>query len=264
MNREYHVIQSRLLGHPLELLVFGKTGKPILVFPSSCGRFFDYENFGMIHEISRFIEKGKVQVYCVDGIDRESWYSDRPPADRAGRANDYDSAVIREVLPFIRSRAAGGAGILTHGCSFGAYHALNFFLRHPDAFDSCIGLSGNYSIQFAVDGRCEGDVFFHDPLKYLPGLTDPWYLEKLRENLLILCCGQGAWEEWRGEAAEVSRLLREKKVPHWFDVWGHDAAHDWPWWKRQIVYFLDRLDRAGLLAREKRLDREAVKAFLSQ
>ena len=48
MNREYRTIPSETLGHPMEILVFGHSGKPMLVFPSQEGRFFDYENFGML------------------------------------------------------------------------------------------------------------------------------------------------------------------------------------------------------------------------
>jgi hypothetical protein len=27
-------------------------------------------------------------------------------------------------------------------------------------------------------------------------------------------------------------------VGAWCDFWGFDVSHDWPWWKRQIAYFL--------------------------
>ena len=26
------------------------------------------------------------------------------------------------------------------------------------------------------------------------------------------------------------------------DYWGHDVDHDWPWWFRQMYYFLENLD----------------------
>jgi esterase/lipase superfamily enzyme len=54
--------------------------------------------------------------------------------------------------------------------------------------------------------------------------------------------GQGAWED---EAIEDTRhleyLFREKSVPAWIDYWGPDVNHDWPWWYRQMNYFLDKL-----------------------
>jgi esterase/lipase superfamily enzyme len=30
-------------------------------------------------------------------------------------------------------------------------------------------------------------------------------------------------------------------VPAWFDYWGYDVNHDWPWWRRQLPYFLGKL-----------------------
>ena len=37
------------------------------------------------------------------------------------------------------------------------------------------------------------------------------------------------------------RSIKEKNVPAWIDYWGHDSAHDWAWWRKQIVYFMDHL-----------------------
>ena len=46
MNREYHKWYSPYLGREMELLVFGHGGTPLVVFPTSMGRFFDYEERG--------------------------------------------------------------------------------------------------------------------------------------------------------------------------------------------------------------------------
>ncbi len=46
MNREYHKWYSNALRRDMELLVFGHSGVPLLVFPTSMGRFFDYESRG--------------------------------------------------------------------------------------------------------------------------------------------------------------------------------------------------------------------------
>jgi enterochelin esterase-like enzyme len=34
---------------------------------------------------------------------------------------------------------------------------------------------------------------------------------------------------------------KENGVPAWIDYWGFDSAHDWAWWRKQIVYFIDKL-----------------------
>ena len=48
MHVEYHRWWSSHLNREMELKVYGHWGMPYLVFPSSRGRFFDYEGMGMI------------------------------------------------------------------------------------------------------------------------------------------------------------------------------------------------------------------------
>jgi esterase/lipase superfamily enzyme len=73
-------------------------------------------------------------------------------------------------------------------------------------------------------------------------LADPWFLDRYRSSRIIVCVGQGAWED---EAIEDTRGLdhcfRQKSIPAWVDFWGHDVNHDWPWWYVQMNYFLGRL-----------------------
>src|SRR5579871_6863929 len=48
VNREYHRWYSPALNRDMELLVFGHGGAGVLVFPTSMGRFYQYEDFGMV------------------------------------------------------------------------------------------------------------------------------------------------------------------------------------------------------------------------
>src|SRR5262245_1849795 len=101
MNREYHKWQSERLGRPMELLVFGHWGPPILAFPTSGGRFYDFENFQMIESVRDKIEAGAFQVFCVDSVDRESFYNrGLSPEARIGRHEQYERYLLEEVLPF--------------------------------------------------------------------------------------------------------------------------------------------------------------------
>jgi esterase/lipase superfamily enzyme len=51
MQREHQKWYSPALGREMELLVFGHYGRPLLVFPSAQGRFFDYESNHMIETL---------------------------------------------------------------------------------------------------------------------------------------------------------------------------------------------------------------------
>ena len=53
MHREYQRWYSPSLGREMELLIFGHAGARVLVFPSSMGRFFEWEDQGMIGVLRR-------------------------------------------------------------------------------------------------------------------------------------------------------------------------------------------------------------------
>ena len=69
MNREFHRWWSNDLQRNMDLLVFGHDGPKVLVFPTSMGRFFEYEDNKMIAALADRLEYGQLQVYCVDGVD---------------------------------------------------------------------------------------------------------------------------------------------------------------------------------------------------
>ena len=68
MKVEYYKEYSNCLNRDMEYKVYGHAGIPLLVFPAQDGRFFDFENFGMINVIADKIDAGLVQVFCLDSI----------------------------------------------------------------------------------------------------------------------------------------------------------------------------------------------------
>jgi esterase/lipase superfamily enzyme len=241
MNIEYHKWWSSNLGQDMELKAYGQSGKPVLFFPSMGGRFFDFEDFSMKDACGDLIETGKFRFITVDSVDHQSWANwGADPADRVKRHEDYDRYIIQEVVPFIREQCGDSAvKPITTGCSMGGYHSGNFFFRHPDVFDGMISLSGVFQLKMFVGDFLDDDVYFNAPLLFLPDMTDPWYLEKYCQSTIIICAGQGDWEEPMIEDAHaMQRVLNEKKIPSWVDFWGLDVNHDWPWWRKQLPYFL--------------------------
>ena len=75
MNREYHKWHSSRLGRDMELLVFGHAGLPVLVFPSSQGRFYEFEDRGLVGAVAHKLDAGQIQLFCLDSVDAESWYN---------------------------------------------------------------------------------------------------------------------------------------------------------------------------------------------
>jgi esterase/lipase superfamily enzyme len=202
---------------------------------------------GMIDAVSGFINSGKIKLYCVDSVDEESWYNFAvSPADRNARHEAYDRYIVEEVIGFIRHHCQlPQERVMANGCSMGAYHAVNFFLKHPDVFEGTIALSGLYRLdrsEFQLSAAELSGIYFNSPVSYLADLDDPWYLDWYRRSKIIVCVGQGPWED---EAIEDTRyldfLFREKNIPAFIDYWGHDVNHDWTWWYKQMNHFLGSL-----------------------
>jgi len=201
----------------------------------------------MINAINGFIDDGSIKLFCVDSIDAESWYDfGVAPAVRNARHELYDHYVTAEVIPFIRDHCQNPqVNILTNGCSMGAFHAVNFFFKHPGLFGGTLALSGLYRLdrpEFGLQSHELEPVYFNSPLAYLSGINDGDTLDAYRRSQIVICCGQGAWdEEALDDTRDLERILQAKEVPAWIDIWGHDVNHDWPWWFKQMNYFLDKL-----------------------
>jgi esterase/lipase superfamily enzyme len=231
------------LNQEIEMRIYGTEGIPVLAFPTRKGRYYDFENFGMLAAIEKWICAEKVILITVDSIDDQSWANQNiPPVQRAQRHEAYDHYIIEEVVPFVHKQFDTNRQFVVLGCDMGAYHAANFFFRYPDVFDSMLSMSGWFQLQTFVGDYIDETVYFHSPLLYLPNLTDDWYLEKYRQSKIVICVGQGAWEEaCLANARAMQRVLQEKNIPALVDYWGLDVSHDWPWWRKQLPHFMDHL-----------------------
>lgn len=248
MQITYHNEYSHRLGKHMEYKVYGHRGKPVLVFPTSNGRFFQYEDSGMIQALSGFIEEGKIQLWTIDGIDWETFFSDSwDKLQSINRHEQYFAYINEEIVPSILWKSKENNGgtdqkLAVTGCSMGAFHAANFYFRYPWFADTVIALSGVYSTHyFFGDYQPEG-IYLNSPIDYLRNNNDVYYLDRFKHARLIFCCGQGAYEEpMIKDSRELQQVLESKGIPAWFAYWGPDSVHDWPWWQRQIAYFFGKI-----------------------
>ena len=228
MNREYKNAYSHELHRDVELLVFGHAGSPLLVFPTSMGRFFEYEDRGVIGVLSPKIERGELQVFCPDSVDTESWYNKSVhPRLRVLRHLQYERYILHELLPFLRWKNQSSQLAVT-GCSFGGYHAVNFSLKHPDVVTHCVSMSGAYDIHQFLDGYYDDDCYFNCPPDFLPNQNDDWFLSRYRQMKIVL--GSADWDMCLDQNVKLSAMLNAKAVPNWLDVWRDNSQHDWPLW----------------------------------
>ena len=244
MKVEYFKKYSNCLQRDMEFKIYGHGGIPLLVFPAQDGRFYDFENFGMINTISDKIEEGKVQVFCIDSVDSESWSDEC--GDKRHRVyimEQWYYYVVDELVPTIFDINGNGKLIYTTGCSMGASHAANFMFRRPDLFQGCICLSGYYDSDLFFGDYHDEILYNNSPIQFLNGMSyDHPYVEMYRHRDIILCCGQGAWEDNMIRSTNrMKELLEYKYIPVWIDFWGKDVNHDWNWWQVQLPYFLNHI-----------------------
>ena len=233
VERSYEKWFSPSLGREMELLVFGHGGAAVLVFPTSMGRFYQYEDFGMVEALRGHLDRGWIQLFCLDGVDHESWYNwGARPRDRAARHEQYERYILDEALPFVRHRNRSGFLTLT-GNSFGAYHAANLALRHPGLADRVVAISGAYNVPGSARGLRDQGVYYNSPVDYLPNLQDERYLAPLRRLQLHLIVG-GPGDICHEGTLRLAGILGQKGLPHTLDIW-ESAWHDWPWWRQMIL-----------------------------
>lgn len=235
MHREYHSWHSPTLNRKMELLVHGHGGARLIVFPTSKGWMTEWEDRGMMHALGDQIRRGWLQVYSVSNIDGETWYAYHNwPGDRAWRYELYDRYLVEEVLPFTRWKNPNPFCIVA-GASFGAYHALNLGLKHPDQVNRVISMSGMCDVRRFLDGYHDQNVYFNNPTEFVEREHDPRRLADLRRQDIILAVGKD--DGLRGQNERLSTLLWDKQIGNALRLWD-GWSHDWPYWKQMMRLYV--------------------------
>lgn len=248
MNREWMEQYSECLDRQMHLLVYGEAGTPVLAFPCQDGMCDNWEGFQMPETLADYIESGTIQLFCVDTVDQESFSAKQ--ADKTWRAQvqeAYYHYIVDEAVPLIQRKNGSGRKIITTGFSLGASHAAIVFFRRPDLFGGMLGCSGCYDTAHFWDGWCDSTLYDNSPVHFLANMPeDHPYIEEYNRRKIAICVGQGRWErEGLRTAAILADIFRRKGIHGWVDFWGYDVDHDWPWWKKQIRYFLPWLLEKG-------------------
>lgn len=240
MERYIDGWHSPSLNKYMEIVTYGHYGFPLLLFPTAAADYLEYERFHLIDAMKDSIEGGKVKVFSINSINRESWLNRQMhPKYMAVRQMQFNDYICNEVVPYIWNSCRSRVGIITAGASLGGFHAANQLFRRPDLFDGMIGMSGGYDIRSYFHGSYyDQNIYFNNPVDYLPQLNDTHYLPMLRQKSRIyIVTGQGDYEN--PEASKrLSGILASKGIPHELDLWGYDMPHDWPTWRDMIRYYI--------------------------
>ncbi len=218
------------------MLVFGHAGYPVIFFPTTKGRYYESKDFHLIDAVKWFLDEGLIKIYCPDSMDALTWYNRGiHPADRVKNHIWYDKFIMDEIVNPIRHHH-GYAKVAMAGASFGGFHALNFAFRHPEAVSHLFSMSGAYDVRSFMDGYYDENVYFNNPVDYLPGNQHPdlWAMK--------IVLGAGEWDICLDANRHMSHLLHQKGIQHWFDVrrW---AKHDWPIWRQMFPHYLSLINQ---------------------
>ncbi len=73
MKREYHTKYSNALQRDMHMISYGEGGIPLIAIPCQDGMCDNWESFQMQDTLAEYIEKGTIQLFCLDTVDKESW-----------------------------------------------------------------------------------------------------------------------------------------------------------------------------------------------
>ncbi len=231
MQEESIKFYAHSVSRDVQMLRFGWSGRPLIIFPTTLGRHYEAKDMGLIGAIAPLIDAGQVIVYCPDTLNHESWYNrGLHPADKVKTHMAFDRMVRHEVVPALQHRHQS-AKVIVAGCSFGGYTAANFAFKHPDVVSDLICMSGSFDISSFLGGYHDTNVYFNNPVEFLPNASnaDLW-----RMGIIL---GTSEWDICRAPTERMSRILASKDIKHWLDTRGW-VSHDWPLWREMFPAYL--------------------------
>ena len=103
-------------------------------------------------------------------------------------------------------------------------------------FTACVTMGGAFDIQRFLDGYYDQNAYLLCPPHFLPGLSDPWFLDRYRANKWVFVTGEH--DICRADTEHAASLLGAKGVSHSLHVWGHGSYHDWPEWRKMARAYI--------------------------
>jgi esterase/lipase superfamily enzyme len=238
MQEHYRKWYTPYFEHEFEMLVFGHAGIPIILFPTSQGKYYQNKDFGLLDSIAWYVNQGIVKVYCPDSRDEMSWYNKSiHPADRVNTHLAYERIIMHEVAMAARNET-GIDKVIFAGASFGGYHAMNFGLKFPQFTSHIISMSGAFDMRSFMDGYYSDEFYYNNPVDFVGGMSTQTMSQQYGDLSIIV--GVAEDDACKEDNFNFSKLLKEKGVSHWFDFWeGH--SHDWPIWREKLPLYLSKL-----------------------
>ncbi|PAU93945.1 hypothetical protein CK503_09765 [Aliifodinibius salipaludis] len=223
--------RSPSLGKDMEMAVYGDSGTPVIGIPTRGATCRQWEKFGMTDSISYQLKNGFNQLFVLSSIDNEALLNkDASPEQRIIRQQQYESFIVEEVVPFIKDQNSIEF-IIIAGVDFGGYHAITTALKYPEVFGKSIGISGIYDISPFMDDYYDDDVYYSNPMDFVPNLNKKSLLDKVQDIDFRLVSYEG--DKRINDAVRMDNVMRMKFLDHDLDVWS-DGGDEWNLWPQML------------------------------
>lgn len=235
MQEQYYKWNSLYLSRDFELLVFGHDGYPVILIPPGNCRYYDAKDHGIVDAAAELLDSGKIKLYCPDTNDYSGFLNTSVhPAQRINAQSSYENVLLYDIIAFTKYETGVHKAAIA-GIGLGAYHAVNTALRHPELVSHIFTMGGLFDIKQFLDGFYDDNVYFNNPVDFLPGLGDPYYLTKIRKMDIVL--GTGEWDFNLNENYRFSEILNQKGIVHNLNV-RQNTGHDWKWWREMFAEYM--------------------------
>lgn len=197
----------------------------------------------MVEALGPWLAAGRLKLYCPESNISQTFSGEGPLGARMQRHALYERFVVETLLPFVREDCRRPeARVVATGCSMGALYSALFALKFPEVFKGALCLSGRYRGSRIVPGDYSDELYFNDPLAFVPNLEGAALERVRRQTHLTLVVGQGPFENsCTPETLELGSWLGRKGVPSHVGLWGRDSRHDYSWWRRQVAHYLPQV-----------------------
>lgn len=223
--------RSPSLGKDMELAIYGEAGTPVIGIPTRGATCKQWEKYGMAEAISYQLENGFNQLFVLSSLDHEGLLNiNASPEQRLIRQQQYESYIVEEIVPFIKENN-NIPFIIIAGIDFGGYHAITTALKHPEVFGKAIGISGIYDIRPYMDGYYDDDVYYSNPMDFVPNLNKKSLLHKVQEVDFRLV--SFATDKRKKDAVRMDNVMRMKFLDPHLDIWPDDAE-EWDLWPQML------------------------------
>lgn len=224
--------RSPSLGKDMQLTIYGEKGTPIIGLPTRGAGCSQWNEFGMVNSIAYQIENGFNQLYCISSVDEEGLLNKEvSPTKRLTRQQQFESYLVEEVVPFINDRNSIDF-IIISGADLGGYHAITTALKNPSAFGKAIGISGVYDIRPFMGDFYDDNVYYHNPMDYIPNLNKQTLLDNIRDvDFRLVSFDEDPRKE---DAQRMSNVFRMKFIEHELDIWNMNTSEEWDQWPQML------------------------------